>query len=132
MYVYSVNDFLFQMAVYHCMFIGGYSSHPTFSAISTLSGGITSICSNSSSRRFSMFVSICKVLWVQSINSITIQHIDTLPKYGKKKLSMYVGPHDVYPTMYVNFSILTRECKNKTLLDNISLQTLFCYQCAEL
>ena len=25
---------------------------------------------------------------------------------------MYVGPHDVYPTMDVNFSILTGECKN--------------------
>ena len=36
-----------------------------------------------------------------------------------KKLSMYVGPHDVYPTMDVNFSILTRECKNKKLVDNI-------------
>ena len=35
------------------------------------------------------------------------------------KLSMYVGPHDVYPTMDVNFSILTRECKNKRLVDNI-------------
>ena len=32
---------------------------------------------------------------------------------------MYVGPHDVYPTMDVNFSILTRECKNKKLVDNI-------------
>ena len=28
-----------------------------------------------------------------------------------KKLSMYVGPHDVYLTMDVNFNILTRECK---------------------
>ena len=36
-----------------------------------------------------------------------------------KKLSMYVGPHDVYSTMVVNFSILTRECKNKKLVDNI-------------
>ena len=36
-----------------------------------------------------------------------------------KKLSMYVGPHDVYPMMDVNFSILTRECKNKKLVDNI-------------
>ena len=36
-----------------------------------------------------------------------------------KKLSMYVGPHDVYPTIDVNFSILTRECKNKELVDNI-------------
>ena len=36
-----------------------------------------------------------------------------------KKLSMYVGPHDVYPMMDVNFSILTRECKNKKLIDNI-------------
>ena len=49
-----------------------------------------------------------------------IQRIDTLPKYGKK-LSMYVGPHDVYPTIDVNFSILTRECKNKKLVDNIFL-----------
>ena len=36
-----------------------------------------------------------------------------------KKLSMYVGPHDVYPTIDVNFSILTRECKDKNLVDNI-------------
>ena len=49
---------------------------------------------------------------------IIIQHIDTLPKYGKK-LSMYVGSYDVYPTVNVNCSILTRECKNKKLLDNI-------------
>ena len=46
-----------------------------------------------------------------------------------KKLSMYVGPHDVYPTIDVNFSILTRECKNKKLVDNIFSSTLFCYQC---
>ena len=50
--------------------------------------------------------------------SFIIQHIDTLPKYGKK-LSMYVGPHDVYPTIDVNCSMLTRECKNKKLVDNI-------------
>ena len=36
-----------------------------------------------------------------------------------EKLSMYVGPDDVYPTIDVNFSILTRECKNKELVDNI-------------
>ena len=36
-----------------------------------------------------------------------------------KKVSMYVGPHDVYQTIDVNFSILTRECKNKKLVDNI-------------
>ena len=36
-----------------------------------------------------------------------------------KKLSMYVAPDDVYPTIDVNFSILTRECKNKKLVDNI-------------
>ena len=30
-----------------------------------------------------------------------------------KKLSMYVGPHDVYPTIDVNFSMLTREGKKK-------------------
>ena len=36
-----------------------------------------------------------------------------------KKLSMYVGPHDVYPTMDVNFSILKRECKNKKLVDHV-------------
>ena len=29
---------------------------------------------------------------------------------------MYVGPHDVYPTIDVNFSILTRECKNKKVV----------------
>ena len=39
----------------------------------------------------------------------------------EKKLLMYVGPHDVYPTIDVNFSILTRECKNKRLVDNIFL-----------
>ena len=36
-----------------------------------------------------------------------------------KKLSKCVGPHDVYPTIDVNFSILTRECKDKKLVDNI-------------
>ena len=36
-----------------------------------------------------------------------------------KKLSMYEGPHDVYPTIDVNFNTLTRECKNKKLVDNI-------------
>ena len=30
---------------------------------------------------------------------IIIQHIDTLPKYGKK-LSIYAGPRNVYPTIY--------------------------------
>ena len=30
-----------------------------------------------------------------------------------KKLSIYVDPHDVYLTIDVNFSILTRECKKK-------------------
>ena len=34
---------------------------------------------------------------------------------------MYVGPDDVYPTIDVNFIILTRECKNKKLVDNIFL-----------
>ena len=34
---------------------------------------------------------------------------------------MYVGPHDAYPTMDVNFSILTRECKNKKLVHNFFL-----------
>ena len=58
--------------------------------------------------------------------------IDTLPKHGKKKLSMCVDPHDVYPTIDVNFSILKRECKNKKIVDNIFSQTLFCYQCVEL
>ena len=36
-----------------------------------------------------------------------------------KKLSMYVGPHDVYPTIDVKFKMLTRECNNKKLVDNI-------------
>ena len=36
-----------------------------------------------------------------------------------KKLSMYVGPHDVYPTIDVNISALTKECKNKRLVDHI-------------
>ena len=35
-----------------------------------------------------------------------------------KKLSM-IGPHDVYPTIDVNFRILTRERKNKKLVENI-------------
>ena len=38
-----------------------------------------------------------------------------------KKLSMYVGSDDVYPTMDVNFSILTRECKNTKLVDKYFL-----------
>ena len=49
---------------------------------------------------------------------IIIQRIDILPKYGQN-LKMYVGPHEVYPTMVVNCSILTKECKNKKLVDNI-------------
>ena len=74
-----------------------------------------------------VFQAIWLAPYLRLIN-IVIQHIDTLPKYGQK-LSMYIGPHDVYPTMDVNFSILTRECKNKKIF---SLQTLFCYQCVEL
>ena len=46
-------------------------------------------------------------LFFHTTITFIIQHIDTLPKYGKKKLSMYVGPHDVYPTLDVNFNILT-------------------------
>ena len=34
--------------------------------------------------------------------SFIIQHVDTLPKYGKK--SMYVGPRNVYPTIYVSYT----------------------------
>ena len=49
-----------------------------------------------------------------------------------KKLSKYVDPHDVYPTMDVNFSVLTRESKIKSLSTIFSLQTLFCYQYVEL
>ena len=44
-----------------------------------------------------------------------IQHIDTLPKYGKKTLDVrddVYDVHDVYPTIDVSFSILTRECQN--------------------
>ena len=65
---------------------------------------------------------------------LIIQHIDTLPKYQiwSKKLSMYVGPHDVYPTIDVHFSILTGECKNKKLVDNIFSSVFVCYQCVEL
>ena len=44
-----------------------------------------------------------------------------------KKLSMYVGPHDVYPTIDVNFSILTRECKNKKVVDNHSFLSKLCF-----
>ena len=47
-----------------------------------------------------------------------LQHIDTLPNMVKK-FSMYVGPHDVYPTIDVNFSLLTKDCKNKKLVGNI-------------
>ena len=49
-----------------------------------------------------------------------------------KKLSMYVGPHDVHPTIDVNFSILTKNAKIKSFSTIFSLQTLFCYQCVEL
>ena len=52
-----------------------------------------------------------------------------------KNLSMYVGPHDVYPTVEVNFSILAfwqENAKIKSLSIIFSLQTLFCYQCVEL
>ena len=66
------------------------------------------------------FFSTTKIPIIQQIIQLIIQHIATLPKYGKK-LSMYVGPHDVYPTIDVNFSMLTRECKNKKLVDNIFL-----------
>ena len=66
------------------------------------------------------------------ITHFIIQLIDTLPKYGKKKLSMYVGPHDVYPTIDVNCSILTKNAKIKSFSTIFSLQTLFCYQCVEL
>ena len=52
------------------------------------------------------------------ITRIIIQHIATLPKYGQETLDVR-SPHDVYPTIDVNFSMLTRECKNKKLLDNI-------------
>ena len=38
---------------------------------------------------------------------------------------MYVGPHDVYPTMDVYFSILTRECKNKKLVDYFLFKLCF-------
>ena len=37
-----------------------------------------------------------------------------------KKLSMYVGPHDVYPAMDINLAFW-REYKNKKLVDNIFL-----------
>ena len=52
------------------------------------------------------------------ITQFIIQHIDTLPKYGQKTHDV-LGPHDVYSTMDVSFSILTRKCKNKKLVDNI-------------
>ena len=43
-----------------------------------------------------------------------------------KKRLMYVGPHDVYPAIDINFSILTRECKKKKSLSTMfSLQTCF-------
>ena len=41
-----------------------------------------------------------------------------------KKLSMYVGPYDVYPMIDVNFSILTKECKNKNLVGQYFLSKL--------
>ena len=65
------------------------------------------------------------------LSSIIIEHIDTLPKYGQK-LSMYVGPHDVYLTIDVHFSIFKENAKIKSLSTIFSLQTLFCYQCVEL
>ena len=55
---------------------------------------------------------------ISVISNIIIQPLIHCPNMVKK-LSMYVGPHDVYPTIDVNFSILTRECKNKKLVDNI-------------
>ena len=51
-------------------------------------------------------------------NNSSFQNYTNRPNMVKK-LSMYVGPHDVYPTIDVNFSVLTRECKNKKLFDNI-------------
>ena len=44
-----------------------------------------------------------------------------------KKLSMYLSPHDIYPTIDVNFNMLTRECKNKKLVDNISFLFKLCF-----
>ena len=63
-------------------------------------------------------------------NQITIQHIDTLPKYGKK-LSMYVGPRDVYLTIYVSYTTKLLKKNFKGLSTIFSLQTVFCYQCIE-
>ena len=53
------------------------------------------------------------------LSSFIIQHIDTLPKYGQKTLDVRRSMLDVYPTIDVNFSMLTREGKNKKLVDNI-------------
>ena len=65
-------------------------SHLTFSAISTLSGGMTSICSKSSSRRFSMFVSICRVLRIQSIN------INTLSRNNSTHILLFLSPKKMF------------------------------------
>ena len=61
-----------------------------------------------------------------------MQHIDTLPKYGKK-LSIYVGPRNVYPTIYVSYICKPFFLKKlKGLSTIVSFQTVFCYQYVEL
>ena len=73
-------------------------SHLTFSAISTLSGGMTSICSKSSSRRFSMFVSICRVLRIQSMN------INTLRRNNTTHILLFLSPKKLFK--YLEYSTI--------------------------
>ena len=63
------------------------------------------------------------VLRLRAILTVIIQHIDTLPNMVKKKLSMYVGPHDVYATIYLTYIckfFLKEKKKIKRLHDDIS------------
>ena len=68
--------------------------------------------------------------------NIIIQHNDTLSKYGKKKLSIQVGPRDVYPTIYVSYTWKLFSVKKIEGLSTIfSLQTVklcFVIKCVEL
>ena len=55
----------------------------------------------------------------ESVSRLIIQHIDTL--HVVIKLSMYVGLHDVYPAMNVNFTF-SREVKMTAACIFISLE----------
>ena len=75
---------------------------------------------------YNVLIIICEV----HINRIIIQHIDTLPIYGKKRHSMYVGPRNVYPMIYVTYKCKPFYLKGLWMI--FSIQTVFCYQCVEL